>query len=279
MSDMRAILEKETGQYFFEKDTARSIDTRQFYVTKREIENMVDEIFGCGNSVKINRFSQKLYETYPSLRAEERMKTYYFLNFGLFDYYKCRRTADRAMDNLKPEDTVAGITKRKLNLEQEKAGINHRLAKGFTVGSANKEENRMRQLEEMDQNEEPLDPNDPNDIRNMFAETKKAQLKQEQIKAAEAAKRRKRELEEEKARIPKKPNFGGPVDKIISIGDKENKPSESGTPKPTQVAPKRSSDEKALDKKYRQAVRESMEKVIMKLVEHFIEIEDGESKL
>lgn len=239
---------------------------------------MVDEIFGCGNSVKINRFSQKLYETYPTLRTEERMKTYYFLNFGLYDYYKCRRTADRAMDNLKPEDAVAGITKRKLNLEQEKAGINHRLAKGFTVGSTNKEENRMRQLEEIEQNEEPLDPNDPNDIRNMFAETKKARLKQEQVKEAEAAKRRKRELEEEKAAIPKKPNFGGPIDKIIVKNtDKENKPTPEGTLKPTPA--KRNSQEKALDKQYRQLVRESMEKVVMQLVETFIELDETDRRI
>jgi hypothetical protein len=269
-------LEKETGQYFFQKDTSRSIDTRQLYVTKRQIENMVDEIFGCGNSVKINRFSQKLYETYPSLRVEEKMKTYLFLNFGLYDYYKCRRTADRAMENLKPEDTVAGITKKKLNQEQERGGINHRLAKGFTIGSANKDENRMRQMDELDENEEPLDPNDSNDIRNMFAETKKARTKQQQIKVLDATKKRKKELEEEKALIPKKPNFGGPVDKIFKQSAKENKTVEGGEEKP--LMPKRTPEEKALDKKYRQVVRESMEKVIMKLVEQFIEVDDAESR-
>lgn len=110
------------------------IDTRQLYLTQSQISYITDHIFGCGNTIKITRFLQKLYETFPELRTLNVIKTYVFLNFALYDYYKCRITGDRAADQLIPEDDVIGITQSKLLKEQAKRGINHRLLKGFQVG-------------------------------------------------------------------------------------------------------------------------------------------------
>lgn len=78
---------------------------------------------------------QKLFDEYPSLRQDDKIKTYSFLNFALFDYYKCRRSTDRTVEQVRSEDQVAGITVKRLNVEQAMQGINKRLLKGLGFGS------------------------------------------------------------------------------------------------------------------------------------------------
>jgi hypothetical protein len=133
------VIEKEFGQSFYEANSEKIIDVRVLHLSRYQIEHTVDQIFGCGNTVKISRFLQKLFEEYPSLRQDDKIKTYSFLNFALFDYYKCRRQTDRTAELVRSEDQVAGITTKKLNVEQAMQGINKRLLKGIGVGSQAKE--------------------------------------------------------------------------------------------------------------------------------------------
>lgn len=128
-------MEKEFGQVFFEANSDKSIDTRTLHLDRHQVEHSVDQIFGCGNTIKINRFMQKLLDEFPSLRTGDRIKTYSFLNFALHDYYKCRRQTDRTVETVKNADQIAGITVKKLNQVQAVQGINRRLAKGLNVGN------------------------------------------------------------------------------------------------------------------------------------------------
>jgi len=88
---------------------------------------VIDEIFGHGNTIKINRFKTKLFDAYPNLRWGGMIKTYVFINFALYDYYRCRRAADRDADDLKSMNEIAGIDPRRLNMEQAAEGVNRRL--------------------------------------------------------------------------------------------------------------------------------------------------------
>lgn len=119
---------------FYETNSDKTIDVRVLHMDKHQVEHTVDQIFGCGNTIKISRFMQKLLEELPGLRKGERIKTYSFLNFALFDYYRCRRQTDRAVSAVKNADQVAGISAKKLNREQVLQGINKRLAKGRGQG-------------------------------------------------------------------------------------------------------------------------------------------------
>lgn len=130
----RAILEKEFGQVFYETNSDKTIDVRVLHMNKHQVEHTVDQIFGCGNTIKINRFMQKLFDELPGLRTGERIKTYSFLNFALYDYYRCRRQTDRTVGSVKNADQIAGISTKKLNREQAVQGINKRLARGFGIG-------------------------------------------------------------------------------------------------------------------------------------------------
>ena len=148
------------------------IDVRMMHMSRRSIEEVVDEIFGHGNTIKISRFSQKLYETFPELRLESRLKTYVFLNFAIYDYYRCRRTADREAENLKHEDDVAGISPNVLNSVQARLGMNARLAKGFMVGLdalLNLKKKEKQELGEFDEELEDLEePEEDNQLANIF---------------------------------------------------------------------------------------------------------------
>lgn len=132
---LRAVIEKEFGQVFFEANSTKVIDVRVLHMSRYQIEHTVDQVFGPGNTVKISRFMQKLFDVYPSLRLDDKIKTYGFLAFALFDYYKCRRHVDRGPEHVKSEDQIAGITVSRLNLEQRGQGMNRRLLKGALVGS------------------------------------------------------------------------------------------------------------------------------------------------
>lgn len=139
------------------------------YISKPQITNVIDGIFSYGNAIKINRFSQKLYETFPELHKCERLKTYTFLNFALYDYYRCRRTIDRDAELIKDEDRVAGINTKTLNARQIFQGINQRLVKGFNVGDMAKKELKRREKEEIgeiDEDEEVI--KDAEDIRDLI---------------------------------------------------------------------------------------------------------------
>ncbi len=169
---IRAIVERETGQIFFESQSTKLIDIRTLYITKKEIHYVVDNVFGCGNTIKISRFNQKLYETFPELKLDDQMKTYTFLNFALFDYYRCRRTSDRRAEEVKGVDEVMGINAHRLHIEQTKAGINHRLIKGRDIGRQTR--NGLRKNRDIDDSEEfieEVDPSDKNHARNLFKES------------------------------------------------------------------------------------------------------------
>lgn len=169
---IRAIVERETGQIFFESQSTKLIDIRQLYISKKQIHYVVDNVFGCGNTIKISRFNQKLYETFPELRVEEQMKTYTFLNFALFDYYRCRRTSDRRAEEVKGVDQVMGINAHRLHVEQTKAGINHRLIKGRQIGTRTRNGLRNnREIDDSDEFLEEVDPGDKDHARNLFKDS------------------------------------------------------------------------------------------------------------
>lgn len=94
---------------------------------------------------------QKLFDEYPSLRLDDKIKTYSFLGFALFDYYKCRRQTDRAVEMVRNEDQIAGITVKKLNVEQALQGINKRLRKGLGFGGLMKEQFLQMGIADLDE--------------------------------------------------------------------------------------------------------------------------------
>ena len=151
------------------------IDVRMLIMSRRSIEEVIDDIFGHGNSIKISRFSQKLYETFPELYKEQRQKTYIFLNFALYDYYRCRRTDNREAEKVKNEDVVAGISPSMLNKVQASQGMNTRIAKGFLVGMNAFKDLKKKQKEdigdygEFDEDlEDGYDPDDDLHVDNIF---------------------------------------------------------------------------------------------------------------
>ena len=285
---------------FFESGSTKSIDVRMMYLSRRSIEEVVDEIFGHGNTIKISRFTQKLYETFPELRLEARLKTYVFLNFAVYDYYRCRRTADRAAENLKHEDEVAGISPGVLNSEQVKLGMNARLTKGFTVGLnalLDLKKTEKRELGEFDEEledlEEAEDP-DPLASGSKASQAQQARLAQKPgparnptpspaSKSPAPSSKRKPATGKENAstprRTPDRPG-GTPTQKA-------SKPSAGVTPgKPASPLPvsfakggPKTAEDREQDKKYRRLVRETMESQILKMVDMFIVMDDSASSL
>ncbi len=278
------------------------IDVRMMNMSRRSIEEVVDEIFGHGNTIKISRFTQKLYETFPELRLESRLKTYVFLNFAIYDYYRCRRTADREAENVKHEDDVAGISPNVLNSVQAKLGMNARLAKGFTVGLTamlDLKKKEKKELGEFDEEFEDLEePEDVEQLANIFKvlpSHQNAANKQptkptpkRDLKTTPASKsptpsskwttNQKENISNSK-RTPDRPSTSTSKPKTAKSSNPltpGKKPENPFTTSFGQTAIK-SAEDRERDKKYRRLVRETMETTILKMVDMFIVMDDNTS--
>ena len=88
---VRAVVEKELRVLFFNRSSGKSVETREIFLSKKKLGFVLERIFGFGNSNKITRFFQKMYQLDPSLRYEKNMQVYKFLKIAVLDYYKTRR--------------------------------------------------------------------------------------------------------------------------------------------------------------------------------------------
>ena len=88
---VRAVIEKELRVLFFDRNTGKSIDTREIFLSQKQMGFVLERIFGYGNSTKINRFFQNMYALEPSLRYEDNIKVYKFMKIALVDYFKSRK--------------------------------------------------------------------------------------------------------------------------------------------------------------------------------------------
>jgi hypothetical protein len=95
---IRAIVEKECLTKFFDRATGKCKDVRNYYLTKYNINCVLEKVFGYGKSGKINRFLQKLYAKIPEFKNEERLHVYKFLKLALVDYANCRKFGDNYVE-------------------------------------------------------------------------------------------------------------------------------------------------------------------------------------
>ena len=99
---VRAIIEKDCLGKFFDRATGKCRDVRNFYISKQNINSVLERVFGYGKSIKINRFLSKLVQKLPDFNREEKMHVYQFLQFSLTDYVNCRKFGE----NYKEEDEI-----------------------------------------------------------------------------------------------------------------------------------------------------------------------------
>jgi len=88
---VRAVVEKECLEKFFDRATGKCRDVRNFYITKYSVNCVLERIFGYGKSIKINRFLSKMVQKIPDFQREQKLHVYRFLQFALVDYVNCRK--------------------------------------------------------------------------------------------------------------------------------------------------------------------------------------------
>lgn len=205
---------------------------------------------------------QKLCDQFPEVRNGERLKTYNFLHFALFDYYKCRRQQDRTAETVKNADQIAGITFKKLNQEQAVQGINKRLLKGVGLGEQAKE-----MLAALD----------------LFGESSPFNIPEEGAEKRPITDQKKRRPQKNLTRDSKKENSQPKTpDRILKISDtKSDKELNSKliTPEAIKASKEKASQFKEMDKNFRAFVREKMETTITNLINVFIDMEESEGKI
>lgn len=102
---LRALVEKETKAPFYRGQEA--VDMRLLYLSKGQMAAVLNEVFGVGNTPRINRFYQVMYEAHPHLRHELKVKSYEFIAVCLADYYRARRDLDQQLaENILPQDEI-----------------------------------------------------------------------------------------------------------------------------------------------------------------------------
>lgn len=114
---IRAIIEKETREFFYDRNTGKSREIRNFYLTWSEVNSILEKIFGYGKSIRINRFKQKIFNYDRNLRKEDKLHVYDFMEVALVDYYKCRKYGKNYTSNDGIEDTIV------LNIEKNDENV------------------------------------------------------------------------------------------------------------------------------------------------------------
>lgn len=88
---IRTIVEKQTGKKFFDKERSKFHEARNYFLSSSQLSSILERIFGFGNTTKINRFKQKLFEFDKSLDQDSNIHVYIFLKVAMIDYHRCKK--------------------------------------------------------------------------------------------------------------------------------------------------------------------------------------------